>query len=146
MATTETTALSVEPREPGGSREARRLRRTGKVPGVVYGGGEDTFAFQVDARVLRQALAHHGAVLELRIDGDGKTILDRLRAEGLLDEYAFAVGSTLTLPLREMPGNELLLKVEALGIKTSAVTTRPPTLDDVYLRLTGGRLAPGAQE
>jgi large subunit ribosomal protein L25 len=73
VATTETTALSVEPREPGGSRGARRLRRTGKVPGVVYGGGAETVAFQVDARVLRHALAHHGAVLELSIDGDGTT-------------------------------------------------------------------------
>ena len=41
--------------------------------GVVYGGGEDPVAFQVDARVLRQALAHSGAVIDLRIDGAGGT-------------------------------------------------------------------------
>src|SRR5437588_12476281 len=68
MATAQGTALSVEPREPAGSRAARRLRRTGKVPGVVYGGGEDPLAFQVDARILRLALAHAGAVLDLKID------------------------------------------------------------------------------
>jgi large subunit ribosomal protein L25 len=69
VASTPTTVLAVTQRNPAGSREARRLRRTGNVPGVVYGGGEDPIAFQVDARQLRQALAHAGAVLDLQIDG-----------------------------------------------------------------------------
>lgn len=71
MATTQSTALPVERREAGGSREARRLRRTGNVPGIVYGGGEEPVAFQVDARELRHVLQHAGAVLELSIDGAG---------------------------------------------------------------------------
>jgi large subunit ribosomal protein L25 len=80
MATTQATALSVEPREPEGSRAARRLRRTGKVPGVVYGGGEDPVSFAVDARVLRQALAHAGAVIDLSIQGasGGPVVLKEL--------------------------------------------------------------------
>jgi len=41
------------------------------VPGVLYGGGEDPLAFQVDARDLRLALAHAGAVLDLSIEGGG---------------------------------------------------------------------------
>ena len=73
MATAQTTALAVELREPDGSRAARRLRRTGNVPGVVYGGGEDPIAFHVDARLLRNTLAHAGAVLELSIGGDAAT-------------------------------------------------------------------------
>ena len=73
MASAQTTSLPVESREPGGSREARRLRRTGNVPGIVYGGGEEPVAFQVNARELRHALQHAGAVLELSIDGGGTT-------------------------------------------------------------------------
>jgi large subunit ribosomal protein L25 len=73
MATAQSTALPVESREVAGSRAARRLRRTGSVPGIVYGGGEDPVAFQVDARELRHALQHAGAVLELSIDGAGST-------------------------------------------------------------------------
>ena len=72
MATAAATALEVESREAQGSRAARRLRHSGKVPGVVYGGGDDPICFQVDQRELRLALAHAGAVLELSIDG-GKT-------------------------------------------------------------------------
>jgi large subunit ribosomal protein L25 len=73
MASTDTTGLTVEPREPDGSRGARRLRREGKIPGIVYGGGEDPAPFQVDARTLRQALAHSGALIDLRIEGAGST-------------------------------------------------------------------------
>jgi large subunit ribosomal protein L25 len=65
----ETTTLTVAPRVAEGSRTARRLRREGLVPGVVYGGGEDPLAFQVDARDLRHALAHAGAVISLTLDG-----------------------------------------------------------------------------
>jgi large subunit ribosomal protein L25 len=69
MAKADTTGLTVDRRDPAGSRHARRLRRAGNVLGVVYGGGEEPVAFQVEARVLRQALAHAGAVLDLSVDG-----------------------------------------------------------------------------
>jgi large subunit ribosomal protein L25 len=69
MARNDTTALQVVPREPGGSREARRLRRSGDVPGIVYGGGDDPVSFQVAARTLRHVLADAGAVLDLSIEG-----------------------------------------------------------------------------
>src|SRR3954466_581763 len=67
---TQATKLSLTPREPGSSRATRRLRREGRVPGIVYGGGADPVSFQVDERELRHALAARGAVLELAIDGD----------------------------------------------------------------------------
>jgi large subunit ribosomal protein L25 len=73
MAISDTTALDVVRRDPGGSRAARRLRREGKVLGVIYGAGDDAVAFEVDARVLRQALAHAGAVLDLTVDGASRT-------------------------------------------------------------------------
>jgi large subunit ribosomal protein L25 len=73
MAGADATALTVAHREPSGSRAARRLRRDGNVPGVVYGGGEDPVAFQVDARTLRNVLAHAGAVLDLKVDDAAAT-------------------------------------------------------------------------
>lgn len=68
MAAEETT-LTVAPREIEGSRATRRLRRSGLVPGIVYGGDADPVPFQVDARELRNALAHGGAVIQLSLDG-----------------------------------------------------------------------------
>ena len=69
-ATTETTTLDVTSRSDRGSRSARRLRRTGRVPGVIYGGGEEPVAFDVDARMLRNFLAHSGAVIDVCLDGE----------------------------------------------------------------------------
>jgi large subunit ribosomal protein L25 len=68
MATT-TTKLEVSSRTPEGSRSARRLRRGGRVPGVLYGGDGESLSFSVDARELRVALAGSGAVVDLSVDG-----------------------------------------------------------------------------
>lgn len=65
----QSTSLLATSREPGHSREARRLRREGLVLGTVYGGGKDPASFQIDARTLRNALARAGAVIDLQIDG-----------------------------------------------------------------------------
>jgi large subunit ribosomal protein L25 len=65
----DSTKLEVRSRDAEGSRAARRLRRTGRVPGVLYGGGGDSVGFDVDARELRLALARAGAVLDLSVDG-----------------------------------------------------------------------------
>ena len=64
----QSTSLLAKSREPGHSREARRLRREGLVLGTVYGGGKDPVSFQIDARILRNTLAHSSAVLDLQID------------------------------------------------------------------------------
>jgi large subunit ribosomal protein L25 len=125
MARADTTALPVAHREPSGSRGARRLRRGGNVPGIVYGGGEDPVLFQVEARTLRLALQHAGAVLELQVDGatgtpvvvkelvrhpvSGETVhLDLLRVR--LDQ---AIQATVVL--------ELIGAEDAPGIKDGGV-------------------------
>lgn len=61
--------LLVQSREPDGSRAARRLRRSGRVPGVLYGGKGEPLSFDVDGRELRIALAARGAVMDLSVDG-----------------------------------------------------------------------------
>jgi large subunit ribosomal protein L25 len=66
--TTDTSSLSVASREVEGSRAVRRLRRAGNVPGILYGGTEAPVAFQVGALLLRNTLAHAGAVLDLSLD------------------------------------------------------------------------------
>ncbi len=70
---TATTKLDVASRDPDGSRSARRLRRAGRIPGVLYGGDSDPVSFSVDARELRVALAGSGAVVDLSVDGSKPT-------------------------------------------------------------------------
>ena len=71
----ERTTLTVEARERTGSRESRRLRREGIVPGVLYGDGEPV-AICVEARELRRALtgpAGLHSILDVQIDGKGES-------------------------------------------------------------------------
>jgi large subunit ribosomal protein L25 len=75
MASTESTTLPLTARSPEGSRSARRLRRDGQVPGVIYGGGDEPQHFAVDARTLRNTLAHAGQVIEVSIDGSSTNVL-----------------------------------------------------------------------
>jgi large subunit ribosomal protein L25 len=69
----DSTKLSLTARAPEGSRTARRLRREGEVPGVIYGGDSTPSHFSVDARILRNTLAHSGAILDVTIDGGKAT-------------------------------------------------------------------------
>jgi large subunit ribosomal protein L25 len=75
MATSRPT-VEVETRDQFGSRVTRRLRKTGKVPGVVYGGGDGaSTAFTADARELRRVLVGAGALIDLKIGGDSKPVI-----------------------------------------------------------------------
>lgn len=73
MARSSSTNLNIAPREASNSRATRRLRREGRIPGVLYGLAKDPVCFSVDARELRQALQATGAVVELSGDGSGTT-------------------------------------------------------------------------
>jgi ABC-2 type transport system ATP-binding protein len=79
-------------------------------------------------------------LLELQVARDAEAALDVLQSRGVADEDAFAVGATVIVPLRSA-APEAIAAARETGLAITAVATRPPTLDDVYLRLTGGRLA-----
>jgi ABC-2 type transport system ATP-binding protein len=87
-------------------------------------------------------LAGLGAELvELRVENDPAGALAAMQARGLAADDAFAVGSTLTVPTGGRPARDTINAIANLGIDAEAMTTRKPTLDDVYLQLTGSRLA-----
>ncbi len=72
MAASDSATLELAARTAEGSRSARRLRREGLVPGTLYGAGDEPRSFQVDGRILRNALAHAHAVIEVSLDGGQK--------------------------------------------------------------------------
>jgi ABC-2 type transport system ATP-binding protein len=79
-------------------------------------------------------------IAELRIAGDADRALETLRREGLIGGDSFVVGASVIVPLHDRRGAELIGALERLAVRTAATAMRPPTLDDVYLRLTGDRL------
>jgi ABC-2 type transport system ATP-binding protein len=81
-------------------------------------------------------------ILELRVATDPPAALAALRANGVASADAFSIGSTLTVPLH---GRTVQDALGALSdFPTSDVSSRVPTLDDVYLRLTGDRIPEAA--
>jgi large subunit ribosomal protein L25 len=63
--------LKASTRSEFGSRESRRLRRQGLVPGVVYANGEEARPFQVQERDARAVLSEGHALFDLEIEGVG---------------------------------------------------------------------------
>jgi len=71
MADDKRPSLAVEEREERGSAEARRLRRAGQVPGVLYGGSHtEPVAFKVGAHELRRLLVGGTALFDVKIGGE----------------------------------------------------------------------------
>src|SRR5512132_1334813 len=66
--------------EANGTGASRRLRRTGNVPGIVYGGGKDAVTIQLDHKELYQHLsneAFHASILTLKLEGAAEDVLLR---------------------------------------------------------------------
>jgi large subunit ribosomal protein L25 len=72
--------ISAAKREAQGTGASRRLRRTGRVPGIVYGGGESPQMIEFDHNELYQNLrkeAFHASILTLKLDGQDQQVLVR---------------------------------------------------------------------
>ncbi len=64
--------LNAARREVRGSGANKRLRRSGKVPGVLYGAGKGDVALTIDHDELRHSLdveAFHSAIINVKVDG-----------------------------------------------------------------------------
>ena len=79
-------------------------------------------------------------ILEFRVAGSTEAAIGALRDRGVAGGDAFAVGARVTVPLHETAAAAALAAVNGEGIRASEISTRIPTLDDVYLRLTGDRI------
>src|ERR671927_853928 len=114
--------LSLTARGPGGSRSARRLRRDGAVPGVLYGGGDEPAHFSVDARTLRNTLAHSGAILQVSLDGGKES-------------------PVLVKDVQRHPVRGEVVHVDLLRVRMDEAIQTTVTLE-----LTGAEAAPGVVE
>ncbi len=63
--------LSAEPRTEFGKGGARRTRRAGKIPAVIYGHGADPRHVSLPAREFGHAIKHGGANVLLTLDLEG---------------------------------------------------------------------------
>lgn len=75
------TTLNLRTRNDSGKGVARKLRRAGRVPGVIYGGGAGPLLVSVEARealTLFQAISVENTILQLMVDeGESERALVR---------------------------------------------------------------------
>jgi large subunit ribosomal protein L25 len=123
MATTatETNLLEAQPRTPGNKNDARRVRRSGKIPGVVYGAGKNALSVSLDprqvSRILHSATGHN-TIFDLAVDGE------RSKAMIVDWQYEPIKGSLLHIDLKRISMDQkltvnvpIVLKGEAAGVK-----------------------------
>jgi large subunit ribosomal protein L25 len=118
--------LEVRERESRGSRDARRLRRQGLIPGVLYGRGKAPHAICVPERELRRALTgSHGlhAILDVMLDGQTST------HASILKDY------------QQDPLRGRITHVDLFEVRLDQ-----PIQAQVVVELVGGEEAPGIKE
>jgi large subunit ribosomal protein L25 len=116
-----TTTVSLRRRTAVGSRAARRLRRSGVVPGVLYGAGREALAVEIGVRELRHLLTEEATVLEVELEGD--------RSPAVIKE------------VQRDP-----VKGDPIHIDLMRVQLDRPIHAVVPLELVGGEEAPGVKE
>lgn len=112
-------------RKPG-SRESRRIRRTGQVPAIVYGSDLEPIPVQVDSHDLHTALhteAGSNAIINLEIDeGDTLTTMARvIEKHPFRNEYRHV--DFVTVDLTQKITAEVTLQFEGVpaGVKEGGV-------------------------
>jgi large subunit ribosomal protein L25 len=122
MATaTEKPVVEAQPREANGKNVARRVRKSGKVPAVVYGAGKEPVAVSVDPKQISRILhseSGHNTIFDLQVDGE------RTKAMIVEWQYEPIKGSLLHLDLKRIAMDQRLrvkvpvfAKGEAAGVK-----------------------------
>ena len=119
----ETNILEAHPREAGTKNDARRVRREGKVPGVVYGAGKDSLSVAVDPRQVLRILhseTGHNTIFDLTLNGG-----ERTKAMIVDWQYEPIKGKLLHIDVKRIAMDKALkvsvpifLKGEAEGVKT----------------------------
>ncbi|HEU5401325.1 MAG TPA: 50S ribosomal protein L25 [Terriglobales bacterium] len=114
-ATTEQNFLEAQPRTPGTKNDARRVRKQGRVPAVVYGAGKQTLPVSLDPRQVSRILhseTGHNTVFDLAVDGE------RTKAMIVDWQYEPIKGSLLHIDLKRIAMDQKLkvnVPIELVG-------------------------------
>jgi len=123
MATvTESNVVEAQPRDAGNKNDARRVRRSGKVPAVLYGAGQGTLTLALDPRQVSRILhsqTGHNTIFDLALNGG-----ERTKAMIVDWQYEPVKGALLHIDLKRIAMDQKLkvnvpiaLKGEAAGVK-----------------------------
>src|SRR5678816_3957818 len=114
--------VNAKSRDSRGKNAARRLRRDGLVPGVVYGGTAENVAVAVDPKALQKVLrseAGRNAILKLDIAGTGSTnaILKSWQVDPVKENFLHADFFRIAMDVAIRVTVPVAVKGEARGVK-----------------------------
>src|SRR5262245_6687408 len=114
--------VNAKGRDDRGKNAARRLRRQGLVPGVVYGGKGGNIAVAVDPKALQKVLrseAGRNTILKLDIAGAGATnaILKDLQVDPIKDSLLHADFYRIAMDVAIRVTVPINIRGEARGVK-----------------------------
>jgi large subunit ribosomal protein L25 len=124
MAKIASNTIEAQPRqaESRGKNEARRLRRSGKLPAVLYGGKKDTLAISVDPKAITQILhsaSGHNTILEITVDGERtKAMIVDWQYEPIKDSLLHVDLKRIAMDQRLKVNVPIELQGEPEGVKT----------------------------
>jgi large subunit ribosomal protein L25 len=122
----ESVVLNTEPRSTRGSKEARRLRGRGFIPGVVYGHKEATVSLAIPADDLRSAVRHGVRVVDLNAEGKlQKALIRDLQWDHLGKDLLHVDFARVALDERVVITVPLEIKGTAPGIAAGGVLDQP---------------------
>src|SRR6267142_2958010 len=117
--------ISAKNRADRGKNAARRLRREGFVPGIVYGGKGENLAVAVDPKTLQKVLrseAGRNAILKLDIAGQGaaNAILKSWQIDPIKENFLHADFYRIAMDVAIRVTVPVAVKGEARGVKVDA--------------------------
>src|SRR5687767_9301600 len=103
----ESVVLVADPRDTRGSQAARRLRRKGRVPAILYGHQEATISVSVPTEDVLKSIRQGARVVDLQANGNTEKALirevqwDHLGKDVLHVDFArVAADERIVLPVR----------------------------------------------
>ena len=123
----ETVALVAQPRQENGSQAARRLRRKGLVPAVLYGHKEATVMLTLNTDEVTKALRHGARVVDLKTEGgkEEKAFIRELQWDHLGKALLHVDFTRVSLDERITVTVRLELRGVAPGVNSGGVLDQP---------------------
>ncbi len=118
---TESNLVEARPREAGGKNVAKRLRKSGQIPAVLYGAGKAPMSLSVDPKQIARILhseAGVNTIFELQLDGERtKAMIADYQNEPIKGALLHLDFKRIAMDRRLKVNVPIVLKGEAAGVK-----------------------------
>jgi len=115
--------VSAEARSGFGSSAAKRIRRAGRVPAIVYGGSDDNVTVSVDPKAILRLLrseAGRNTIVSLQVEGGStnSVILKDWQVDPVREDILHADFQRIAMDQTLRVSIPVAIRGEAIGVKT----------------------------